>query len=270
MVQLLWDDCRQVSSPTFDGPAPTLPYSPAWLVALGNFVFKTRDALFPVVLIGLIVLTTPNIFHGSVTQSRWIDLLGVLVALSGQLLRVAVIGYRYIVRGGRNREVYAEGLVTTGYFALSRNPLYVGNLLILLGLFLIWHSVVMMAIGIPFFLLGYRAIVAAEEAYLGRQYGADYARYCAATPRWWPRLADIRAATEGMEFNWKRVVLKEYGSAAYWMAGAAVLLAYKTKFYTRVSNTPYARWPYYAIVAVVVVLWGTARFLKKTKRLREA
>jgi protein-S-isoprenylcysteine O-methyltransferase Ste14 len=250
--------------------SPALPYNPDWLVRLGNLVFKTRDLLFPVVLIGLVAATTPAVMHGDLTQARRVDLLGVLVAVAGQVLRVAVIGYRYIVRGGRNRQVYAEGLVTTGFFSLSRNPLYVGNLLILLGLHLIWHSIGMLAIGIPFFLLGYRAIVAAEETYLGKQYGEEYAAYCARAPRWWPRLGGIKAATAGMTFNWPRVVIKEYGSAAYWIAGALVLLMMKARFYAEREGAALpSRTPYLAGIGVVVVLWATARYLKKSKTLRE-
>ncbi len=249
--------------------AATHPYSPAWLVTLGNFLFKTRDAVFPLVIAGLIIATEPAIPHGNVVHARLVDATGVLVALAGQILRVAVIGYRYIVRGGRNREVYAEGLVSTGFFALSRNPLYVGNILILVGLHLIWHSTWMLAIGIPFFLLGYRAIVAAEEAYLGRQYGSEYADYCARVPRWWPRLGGIRQATEGMTFNWRRVLLKEYGSAAYWMAGAALLLLLKERRYAAIEGRAPITTPFLVAIAAVAIGWGYARYLKKSKRLKE-
>lgn len=261
-----------MSAPDTPAPSPggaEMPANPRWLVALGNFFFKARDGLFPVVLVGLLVLTTPAIPRGDVRLAHGIDVLGVLIALAGQALRVAVIGYRYIVRGGKNRQVYAEGLVTSGYFSLSRNPLYVGNLLILAGLFVIWNAPVMYVIGVPFFLLGYRAIVAAEEDYLGRQYGADYAAYCTRTPRWWPRLGGVKAATEGMEFNWRRVVLKEYGSAAYWVAGACVLLLFKMRRYGAILGRPMPEWPWLAGVGVVAVLWAWARYLKKAKKLRE-
>lgn len=251
------------------GIPPALPATPSWLVALGNFLFRTRDAVFPVVLIALLVLTTSYVPGSDPQRARLLDIAGVLVAMIGQALRVAVVGYRYIVRGGRNRQVYAEGLVTTGFFELSRNPLYVGNLLILGGLLIIWNSPVMYAIGVPFFLLGYRAIVAAEEAYLGRQYVAEFARYCARVPRWWPALGRMRQATQGMAFNWRRVILKEYGSAAYWMAGAAVLLMVKARRYGDLRGIVSNDVPYWIVVGIVAFLWGYARYLKKSKRLKE-
>ena len=72
-----------------------------------------------------------------------------------------------------------------------------------------------------------------------------------------------------MSFNWRRVVLKEYGSAAYWMAGAAALLLAKDRRYAASLGTLSAWWPYLAAVGVIAVLWGYARYLKKSKRLRE-
>lgn len=251
------------------GASHALPGNPSWLIALGNMLFRARDAVFPVVLIGLVMLTTPHLPGNDPQRARLLDLFGVLVALAGQALRVAVVGYRYIVRGGRNRQVYAEGLVTTGFFALSRNPLYVGNLLILAGLLILWNSSMMYAIGVPFFLLGYRAIVAAEEAYLGRQYGAEFAAYCARVPRWWPALGRARQATQGMTFNWRRVILKEYGSAAYWMAGATVLLMVKARRYAELQGTGSSDLPYWIVLGIVAALWGYARYLKKSKRLKE-
>lgn len=246
-----------------------LPWSPAWLVSYGNFLFKTRDAVFPIVLVGLLVLTPMGTAGGDVDRSHLIDLAGVLIATIGQVLRVAVIGYRYIVRGGRNREVYAEGLVSTGFFALCRNPLYVGNILILAGLLIIWNSPMMYLVGAPFFLLGYRAIVAAEEAYLGRQYGNEFAEYCARVPRWWVRLGGLASATLGMTFNWKRVVLKEYGSAAYWMAGAAVLLLLKDRRYATLTGGQPRPLGFAIAIGLVFVGWALARYLKKSKRLKE-
>jgi protein-S-isoprenylcysteine O-methyltransferase Ste14 len=255
-------------APTSSVPSEALGNAP-WLVALGNFFFKTRDALFPLVLVALFALSSPVIPHDNIAQARAVDALAVFIAVLGQVLRIAVVGYRYIVRGGRNREVYAEGLVTTGVFSLSRNPLYVGNLLILVGLLLLWHSVIGLAIGVPFFLLGYRAIVAAEETYLGKQYGAEYVTYVRNVPRWWPRLTRVAQATEGMTFNWRRVILKEYGSAAYWMAGAMVLLFFKQRRYHALEGSTMVAWPWYLALGLVVVLWAWARWLKKSKRLKE-
>lgn len=243
--------------------------APSLLVRYGNFLFRYRDAVFPVVLLALFVASRPHWPRDSERLDDWLDLAGVGVALLGQLLRAAVVGYAYIIRGGKNRQVYAEELVTRGLFEHCRNPLYVGNLLILLGLLLIWNSQLAYFVGVPFFLLGYVAIVAAEEVFLRRKFGAQYDAYAARVPRWWVRLQGIGASLDGMTFNWRRVVLKEYGSAAYWMAGACAL-----QLADSLSRQSWGARPGYhaglaAAIGVIALLWGYARYLKKSKRLTE-
>jgi protein-S-isoprenylcysteine O-methyltransferase Ste14 len=239
------------------------------LVRYGNFLFKYRDALFPAVLLATFALTRPHWPRGDARLDDWLDLFGVALAALGQALRVAVVGYAYIIRGGRNKQVYAEGLVTGGLFAHCRNPLYVGNILILAGLLVVWNSPLGYLVGVPFFLLGYVAIVAAEEAFLRGKFGAAYDAYAAAVPRWAVRLRGIRSSLDGMTFNWRRVVLKEYGSAAYWIAGICVL-----QLADSLVHVPWsARSVYHAALAaavpVVAALWAWARHLKHSRRLTE-
>lgn len=242
--------------------------APGILVRYGNFLFKHRDQVFPAVLLALFFFAHPRWPAGRDDYDSVSDLIGFCVALLGQLLRAAVVGYAYIIRGGRNKQVYAEELVTRGFFNHSRNPLYVGNLLILFGLLIIWNAPIAYVIGVPFFLLGYVAIVAAEEAFLRRKFGAEYDAYAARVPRWWVRLGGFRESMKGMEFNWRRVVVKEYGSAAYWVAGAfALMLADSLRYQPwgahRMRNTLLV-----IGIALVVALWSWARWLKKSKRLK--
>lgn len=247
--------------------APPSP-EPA-LVRYGNFLFRWRDALFPAVLLALFLFSRPRWLRGDDRLDDLLDAVGFAVALAGQALRAAVIGYAYIVRGGKNKQVYADDLVTRGFFNHCRNPLYVGNILILLGLLLIWHGWLAYAVGVPFFLLGYAAIVAAEERFLGRKFGAAYAAYCARVPRWRVRLHGLGHSLADMRFNWRRVVLKEYGSAAYWIAGACALMLADSLAYRPWRARPTYHAALVAAIAVVALLWGVARWLKKSKRLRE-
>ena len=247
---------------TTDRPEPSL------LVRYGNFLFRYRDAVFPATLVALFLLTRPQWPRGRDDYDTALDLTGVGVALLGQLLRVAVIGYAYIIRGGRNKQVYAEDLVTRGFFNHSRNPLYLGNLLILFGLLLLWNAPAAYLIGGTLFLVGYVAIVAAEEEFLRGKFGVQYDAYAARVPRWGIRLRGFRASMEGMVFNWRRVVLKEYGSAAYWIAAAFVLMLADSLRYQAWDTHPRRHALLVLGIAVVATLWTWARWLKKTKRLR--
>ncbi|HEX6630835.1 MAG TPA: methyltransferase [Gemmatimonadaceae bacterium] len=239
------------------------------LVRYGNFMFHWRNTIFPVVLLALFFAFRPRYLAGSERADHWLDALGVLVCATGQALRVAVIGYVYIIRGGRHQRVYAEDLVTGGFFAHARNPLYLGNLLVLLGLFLVHNNPWVYAIGVPFFLLGYIGIVAAEENFLRGKFGAAYDAYTRDVPRWFPRLQGLGASLAGMRFNWRRVVLKEYGSTYAWMLGVIVLLAYQTLTHHTYAERAGFLNTLWVVLGVITVAYAVVRYLKLSRRLRE-
>lgn len=234
------------------------------LIAYGNFLFRFRNAVFPVVTMALLFLVPPAPAPFGLADDWPIDLLGVAVVLAGQALRFAVIGYAYIKRGGLDRRVYADKLVIEGFFAHSRNPLYLGNLVVLGGLFLIHNSIWVHAIGIPFFLLAYVAIVAAEEDYLHRKFGTEYERYCAQVPRWLPRLAGLSDSLQNMRFNWRRVVVKEYGTTFTLGATVLALFAYEAMVWTSFPKARPTLIGLGAAFAALVIAYAIARYLKKS------
>jgi protein-S-isoprenylcysteine O-methyltransferase Ste14 len=146
-------------------------------VRYGNFLFKDRKIIFPLVLVVLLFGFRPR--QPAPGTGTGIDtaLIGWLLAAIGEGIRVAVIGLAYIKRGGRNKRVYADVLVAEGIFHHCRNPLYLGNLLIVTGLFVIHSNPWVYLIGTMFFFTAYSAIVAAEESYLFGKFGKDYERY---------------------------------------------------------------------------------------------
>ena len=75
-------------------------------------------------------------------------------------------------------------LVTSGVFRHSRNPIYLGDALILLGSCLIF-DVVLGLLLIPVFIwIINRRFIIPEEAVLTREFGNDYTNWCAAVRRW--------------------------------------------------------------------------------------
>ena len=136
-------------------------------IAYGNFLFRYRNYIFPLVLLAIVVVTTP----GTTAPDILSTLVGIAVILSGQIIRAAVIGLDYIKRGGINKQVAAESLVVTGIFAHCRNPLYVGNLLILCGLLIVYGNLWAGLAGVLFFYLSYSAIIMAEEYFLAAKFG---------------------------------------------------------------------------------------------------
>ena len=190
--------------------APASSSSPAdWNIAAGRFFFRHRNALFPIVIAGIVLFCRPQILFGSPAIDHALIGLGAAMALLGEVIRLTTIGFRYIERGGRNRQVYASRLVRRGVYGLTRNPMYVGNILIASGLCLVAGSPAACLTIIPFFLFIYRAIVANEESYLHARFGRGYAQYCRSVPRFWPSLRGLKRAFIGMRFSWARALRQD-------------------------------------------------------------
>ena len=78
-------------------------------------------------------------------------------------------------------------MITEGPYSVVRNPLYICNFLGAVGLgFIAENPPLGILLGCAF-ALAYPSVVRSEEARLSKSFGAAYAAYCAATPRWLPK-----------------------------------------------------------------------------------
>ena len=143
------------------------------MVSIGNFFFKYRNIIF-ILFYAVLFVPSPPLFSGKLLGSDfyiWPIVLGLVITCLGQAIRGATIGLAYIVRGGKEGKPYADGLVTEGIFSHCRNPLYVGNILMLLGVGILANSLIYVALMMPVFLFIYQAIVLAEENFLRSKFG---------------------------------------------------------------------------------------------------
>lgn len=189
------------------------------MIALGNFFFKYRNGLFPMA-VALLLIPSRSVFPAWYIAA----ITGGSLVLLGQFIRATTVGLDYIVRGGRDGKVYAEDLVTGGMFNHCRNPLYVGNYLGILGAVVASNSLVAMTIGSVLFLLAYISITFAEEEYLRSKFGASYDAYCEKVPRFTINVRGLGATLRDSRFNWKRLMLKEYGTMFVSLAGVPAIL----------------------------------------------
>ena len=140
-------------------------------------------------------------------------LLGVPLALAGELVRIWASGH--IEKTKR--------LATGGPYAHSRNPLYVGSLLIALGVAIACASPwVVLAVAV-YFLAFYPPVMREEASFLADKFPSDYATWAGAVPLFWPRLTP--AGPRVSRFEWERVrVNKEWRTALALPLLAALLL----------------------------------------------
>lgn len=241
----------------------TSPYRNALLIRFGNFMFRYRNAVFPVGL-AVLIAACPPAPAGSLWASPWLDSAALLAAFAGESLRVLTVGLEYIKRGGLNKRVYASHLVTDGIFAHCRNPLYVGNLVMAIALLAISGRPLAVLIGGVLIVLIYVAIVAAEENYLRAAFPGEYEAYCRATSRWVPDLRGLGDTLGNSRFHWRRVLLKESSSFYAWIVLAFLLSAIKGRFSP--AQTSFEM--FLGLFVVATLGFATIRLLKRTRRLQ--
>jgi len=237
------------------------------MVPFGKFLFKYRDALFPITLAGIALAARPVAFLGDPALDPVLDAAGIAVACAGQALRVITIGFAYVKRGGKDKHVYADHLVQDGVFAHSRNPMYVGNLLVIAGFALIHNSPWFYGVGLPFFLFAYLCIVAAEEAFLRTEFGETFDAYCNRVNRFLPSLRGISHTLGAMTFDWRRVVRKEYGTLFTFLTCLLGLLALEWLSFAGYEPSKARLAILGAFWAAGLCAWATARIMKKKRLL---
>lgn len=240
------------------------------MIQIGNFFFKYRNQLF-IVLYLLLFLPSPELFSEKMFGPHyyWIPIiLGLFITVLGQLIRGITIGLAYIVRGGRDKKVYADGLVTEGIFRHVRNPLYVGNILMLLGVGVLANSLIYVGIIIPIFLFIYQCIVLAEENFLRGKFGASFDDYTKRVHRWIPNLSGLGKTLESMEFKWRRWLTKEYNTQFVWLCGIALILLFR---YPQLTHGDENLRNILAVVSVVLfgIYYLFVRYMKKSGKWKE-
>jgi protein-S-isoprenylcysteine O-methyltransferase Ste14 len=75
-------------------------------------------------------------------------------------------------------------IVTDGPYALTRNPIYVAFALLQVGIGLWTDTLAVVLMAVPAIVATNNWVIAREEAYLSRKFGAPYERYLTQVRRW--------------------------------------------------------------------------------------
>lgn len=142
-------------------------------------------------------------------EGKWL-VWGVAIAFVGLALRAYAAGHL------RKH----EQLATSGPYAHTRNPLYLGSVLLGTGFSVASHSWISTGLLATYLLLFYPAVIRHEERELKSLYGLAFADYAKRVPAFWPRLT---AAESGRQrFSWSLYRRnREYEAAI----GLAVVMA---------------------------------------------
>ncbi|HTE23613.1 methyltransferase family protein [Flavitalea sp.] len=240
------------------------------MIKIGNFFFRYRNGLF-IFLYLLLFIPSPALFSEQQFGANyylWPIIIGLVVTVSGQVIRGATIGLAYIIRGGSGGKVHAEDLVTSGIFNHCRNPLYVGNILMLTGVGILSNSMIYVLLVIPAFILIYQAIVLAEEDFLSKKFGDAFTVYCGRVNRWLPSLTGIGTTFRSMRFKWRRWLIKEYNTQFVWLCGIMLILLFK---YPHITSYDAELRLKIIVISLVTLLsyYLFVRYMKKSRKWDE-
>jgi protein-S-isoprenylcysteine O-methyltransferase Ste14 len=229
-------------------------------IACGRLLFRVRDYLFPLIVLILVVTTSPGAPDGKPWLDPWLDALGFALACLGQFLRLLTVGsVTEIRRGGDHGAIAADSLIRTGVFAATRNPLYVGDWMIVCGLVLIancrwWYLLVL-----PGFTIGYILIVLAEEDFLARKFVTEYRGYVATVNRFLPARGLLGSALRSGGADWRRALAKEARIICSWLAAAVVLFLWEE--WTHLGRAMWATGATHALLAVLIAVLASRGML---------
>jgi len=226
-----------------------------WKIKWGDFLFRFRSFTpLPLILMAFLVFNPKDLGKYNLV----ITLAGMSVTILGQLIRIVVVGFSQPGTSGREKFLKADQLNESGLYSITRNPLYLGNILIYLGLLLVFSNPFALVLLVLFLILQYYFIILAEEYYLQDKYGPEYSQYAERVPRLIPRFKAYSKAI--LKFDLKKVVFKENDSVFNQVVMFILILVFKEyKFSGRVDRVLI----YILASAVLIVLYIFIKILKK-------
>ena len=133
-------------------------------------------ALFYFYLVFANTFNLPTVSKQVFFHSELISWIGVFFCLAGlSLLLWSLVSFGKSFRVGIDTE-HPDKLITSGVFALSRNPIYVGFWLVMVGQFLIQPNWILLVYAVAAAGLFHRQVLR-EEGYLSQHYGNEYLAY---------------------------------------------------------------------------------------------
>lgn len=176
----------------------------------GAWLFRWRSYLPLVFVIFLLpAISRFSYPFGSHTYDIIWEMFCFAVSLIGLAIRCYTIGYTPKNTSGRNtKRQIADTLNTSGIYSITRNPLYLGNFFMMLGVVLFprgWWTVLVYVLA---FWLYYERIIMAEEIFLKSKFGQKYEEYCLRTPVFVPNCRLWQRPS--LSFSFKNVLKREY------------------------------------------------------------
>jgi len=237
------------------------------MVRQGDWLFRWRGYL-PLAIVPVVLYEFRH-YRFPMNSEFWAGVLEIVclaVSLSGLAIRALTVGHAPAGTSGRiTKNQKASQLNTTGMYSLCRNPLYLGNFVMVSGLLLFLQSPLTLALLAMFFWIYYERIILREEEFLREKFGDEYLRWTERTPVIFPRFSNWEKTS--FPFSARTVLRREYSGFFCVIAVMTLFQAIgdwtvKKEF---VIDTGWA-----VIFSLSLIVYLTLRTLKKKTRILHA
>jgi len=221
----------------------------------GSWLFRWRSYL-PLLGIPVFVI---SLRQAGILESKFGDSVGdfwgicaIVISFLGLIVRCVTAGYAPRGTSGRNtKSQVAEALNTTGMYSISRNPLYLGNFIIVLGITLfvqVWWLALLVWFG---FWLYYERIIFSEEEFLRRKFKDQFLEWAKKTPIIIPHFRNWKKPE--LAFSLKTVLRKEF-STYFSIVTTFFSLEILTNLLTQRRFAVHDSWVIFFIISLVIYL----------------
>ncbi len=233
----------------------------------GRFLFRWRSYL-PLVILPFALLALED---GSRIKTLWGETADHAWAYACMSLSFIGLAIRWITVGfvspgtsGRNTQAQrAHVLNTTGAYSVVRNPLYLGNFVVILGLALstkAWWFVLLASFA---YWLYIERIIATEEQFLSKKFGAAYDEWARRVPAFIPTFS--LWCPPAQPFCLRTVLRREYSGV---LAVAASYLALELVLDLAIRRESFMHWQredrvWIWMFALSLILFAILRALKR-------
>jgi protein-S-isoprenylcysteine O-methyltransferase Ste14 len=234
-----------------------------YLRKVGTIFFRWRSYI-PLLLIPLLFLKLHDLQRTFTNQyiETIYQALCLIISFTGEFVRILTIGFVPSGTSGRNTKAQrATILNTTGIYSITRNPLYLGNYMMILGISIFSRSWEIIILNSIFFLIFYVPIILTEENFLLGKFGNIFSEYTSKAPCFFPKF-HLWTPSEN-KWSWGMVIRREYSSLLS-LALSYVFVAH-LRLYVIGKEIIYSKaWLIFG--GVFLLMWIIVRILRLLKK----
>lgn len=182
------------------------------LIKVGRVFFNYRSSI-PLGLVILMILERKHFyaFKSPYFKDFVFESVCFAAAFLGFIIRAYTVGHCQFGTSGRNTKgQYADSLNTDGMYSIVRNPIYVGNFFIILGISMLSQSYEVVFINLLLFIIFYIPVILLEEDFLLDKFKDAFIEYAKQTPALVPNFKLWRKPE--LKFNIARFLARENDS----------------------------------------------------------